>query len=236
MPIFVVPRQLVYPGDLVATSDVPVLGPVYVEDGRVRSMVIGLAEVKEDGVNIIPLEGVYRPRRGDVVIGIISGVGLTGWEVDIRAPYVGYLPVHEAVVKHVDVDAVELSTIMGIGDTIVAKILEFDLSRENPVVLTIKEAGLGKVESGTLVEISPVKIPRVIGKKGSMISLLKSELKCELVVSQNGRVVVKCEDSADESFVAFLIRKIEREAHTTGLTDRITQLIRDYKSRREKSR
>ena len=47
---------------------------------------------------------------------------------------------------------------------------------------------------GELVEISASKIPRLIGKRGTMIQLIESQTKSVITVGQNGWVVVHCED------------------------------------------
>ncbi|MFQ5976358.1 MAG: KH domain-containing protein, partial [Candidatus Hydrothermarchaeales archaeon] len=75
-----------------------------------------------------------------------------------------------------------------------------------------------------ILEISPAKVPRVIGKKNSMISMIKRETGCQIVVGQNGKVWV---DGKEESvnIVAETIKKIEKEAHTPGLTNRVKDMI-----------
>jgi exosome complex component RRP4 len=75
-----------------------------------------------------------------------------------------------------------------------------------------------------LVEIIATRVPRLIGRKGSMINMIKSELKCDVVVGQNGIVWLK--GDPDHVVIAIeAIRQIEREAHTSGLTDRIREAI-----------
>ncbi len=232
MPRYVVPRQLVYPGDPIATTDYEVSGPVYIDNGRYRSWCLGLVEVRDERtINIVPLEGTYRPKVGDTVIGYVTDVLAIGWELDVRAPFSAYLSVHDAVLKPIDLESVDLTTLLNIGDMVVARITDIDVTREHPISVTIKESNLGRLEGGTLVEISPVKVPRVIGKKGSMIGVL-SMLRCDIIVGQNGRIFVKCGDVRDEAFLASVIRRIERESHTTGLTDRIKETILKYLSER----
>ena len=72
--------------------------------------------------------------------------------------------------------------------------------------------------------ITPARVPRLIGRKGSMINMLKSELQTDIVVGQNGVVWLKGKpDRVDIAIDA--IRQIEREAHTSGLTDRVRETI-----------
>jgi exosome complex component RRP4 len=231
---FVTPRQLIFPGDAVATADSRVEGPVYLDNGKYRSLVVGLVEFRDDGVVIVPLEGVYRPKRGDLVVGYVTDVLATGWEVDVRSFMPAYLPVGEALHKHVDLETTPLTTFLNIGDVVVAKVKDVDLTDEYPIILTLKEERVGKVESGTVAEIAPVKVPRVIGKKGTMLNTLM-ELGCDIVVGQNGRVWARCKDPRDEVFLASLIKKIETESHVMGLTDRIKAEIENYKKTKQQA-
>jgi exosome complex component RRP4 len=135
------------------------------------------------------------------------------------------LPVSEVTSKPVTISRTDLSKILDVGDLILAKIVSFDLNKDP--VLTIKESKLGKIPRGVLVEIPPQKIPRIIGKKGSMISMIKEMLGVELIVGQNGRIVIVGEDPYKVELAVLTIRKIESEAHTTGLTDRIKKFIEE---------
>jgi exosome complex component RRP4 len=59
--------------------------------------------------------------------------------------------------------------------------------------LTLKSKGLGVLEDGRIIKINPHKVPRVIGKEGSMVSLIKSETGCEITVGQNGAIWIQGE-------------------------------------------
>lgn len=110
-----------------------------------------------------------------------------------------------------------------VGDLVVSKVLAFDRTRD-PLV-SAKGPGLGRVSSGRIVKISPAKIPRLIGKKGSMISILKKETGAHIMVGQNGTVLISAKYPDSENMAIQAIRMIEREAHTQGLTDRIQALL-----------
>jgi exosome complex component RRP4 len=96
-------------------------------------------------------------------------------------------------------------------------------------VRTIRESGLGKVSQGHLVKINPTKVPRLIGHKGSMIYVIKRETGCNITVGQNGWVLVSSNRPEMESLAIRAIRIVEKEAHTTGLTDRIAEFLRKEK-------
>ena len=70
-------------------------------------------------------------------------------------------------------------------------------------------------------------MPRLIGRKGSMINLIKTETNCRLIIGQNGLVWINAKDYETIQLVEKVIHKVEREAHTSGLTDRIKNLIHE---------
>lgn len=81
---------------------------------------------------------------------------------------------------------------------------------------------LGRLQGGQVVEIDPVKVPRVIGRKGSMIKMLKRVLGCDIVVGANGRIYVRAREEPKkerELLAVRAIREIERRSHLRGLTD-----------------
>jgi exosome complex component RRP4 len=217
-------RDLVIPGQLLAEGDLRVGRGAYREGNGIFSSVVGLAEVEERGVSVIALEGCYEPRVGDDVVGVISDSHLHGWTVDINSPYSGDLFAQELLGK-VDVFRVELSTYLRTGDLIFAKVGEISTLRK--VRLQARGPGYGKLKGGRLVEITPVKTPRVIGKRKSMLSMIQSVTGCTLKVGQNGRVVIMSEDEKKVSAITEALRMIEREAHTSGLTDRVKAFLEE---------
>ena len=79
-----------------------------------------------------------------------------------------------------------------------------------------------KLRDGMLIDVSPSKVPRIIGKQGSMINLLKDLSKCQVHVGQNGKVWING-DNCEKLIEA--IRVIERESHISGLTEKIEKLL-----------
>ncbi|MEM4767302.1 MAG: KH domain-containing protein, partial [Ignisphaera sp.] len=88
------------------------------------------------------------------------------------------------------------------------------------------------ITSGSLVEIEPCKVARVIGKKKSMLNMLIEQTKCEIFVGNNGRILLKCPNLELEYIAILAIKKIENEAHTTGLTERIKDFVIEEKVKR----
>ncbi len=227
-------RALVVPGEAFAEGNYKVLTPSYVirVNKKYVATVVGLAQVNEEAkeVSVIPLEGSYVPQPEDLVVGYVVGVGLTSWELDIRAPFSATLYAVDFLGRPVNPAKEDLSKYLAVGDTVLAKVEVFDRSR-GPIVTT-RGKGLGKVTRGTVVEISPVKVARVIGRKGSMHQLLEGETGCEVLVTRNGRILVNCPNKELEDVLAMAILKIEREAHIPGLTDRVKEFIIREKVRR----
>ena len=84
------------------------------------------------------------------------------------------------------------------------------------------------IKGGRLLKISPTKVPRIIGKNSSMISMIKKETKCDILVGQNGRIWLNGEAERINLAVK-AIELIEREAHTAGLTKRVEDMLTQYR-------
>ena len=216
------PKNVVAPGELLAEGDHLLGDNAYRIGTKIYSDCIGIVEIDGNRVFVVPLKGGYIPRPGDLVGGRIVDIGLSGWSVDIRAPYEAMLPASETPGPR-GPRRRDLTETFEVGDMLTAEVLAFDRTRDP--LLTVKGPGLGKVSTGRVVEISAAKIPRLIGRKGSMISLLKKETDCQITVGQNGVVMVWGKSPESEKVAVEAIYMIEREAHTRGLTDRVRELI-----------
>ena len=234
--IHVSPRSIVVPGDLIAEGDDVEAESLFIEKRgkKFYATITGLVSIEQVDdkykINIIPLEGAYIPRPGDIVIGLVEDIGLTHWEIDISSPYKGILTVQEALDKPFNPVTDSLKRYLDVGDYVVAKVIAFDRARDP--LLTIKGKGLGRITEGSIVEIKPSRVPRLIGKKGSMVNMLIKETGCEILVGQNGRILIKCPNKDIEEVLILSIKKIEAEAHTTGLTERVREFIRKERERR----
>ncbi len=222
MVLVVEPKQVVAPGELLAEGDHLLGDNSYRIGNQIFSACIGLAEVDGNRVFVVPLKGGYIPRVGDLVAGRIVDIGLSGWSVDILAPYPAMLPASETPGPR-GPRRRDLSETFDVGDTVLAQVLAFDRTRDP--LLTIKGPGLGKVSTGRVIEISAAKIPRLIGRKGSMISMLKRETGSQITVGQNGVALVWGKTPESERLAVEAIYMVEREAHTRGLTDRIREML-----------
>ncbi len=194
------------PGELITDKRVR-LGPnVFVEGGKVYAKVVGLAELREDSVKVIPLEGMYVPREGDHVIGIITDVKIPGYDVDINSPYTAFLPDQE------------VKEDVSYGDPVYARVKRVDATK-NALL-----EGATLLRNGILVTINPKRIPRVIGKKNSMKKLIEEKADVSLTIGSNGRIWIVGKNA---DVVKEVILMIEREAHTSGLTDRVSKFLEE---------
>ncbi len=230
MTTFFERRQLVTPGDLLAKGDYIAGENTYKEGDRIYATRIGLVEFENKKVSVVALRAFYIPKVGDIVIGTVVDVGFSGWTVDINAPYKAILRASDVLNRQFKPQKNDLTEVLDVGDLVVAKIIAYDRT-QNPL-LSVSDPGLGKIARGQIVKITPTKIPRVIGKKGSMISLIKQETECHLVLGHNGVILITGKSPEDEELAMMAIRKIEEESHISGLTDRIFQMIRREKEKR----
>ena len=212
--IYVNEKDLVVPGELLAEDDYYPGRGTFEDDGKICSKLLGLVSLRNKKISVIPLKSKYLPKKGDVVIGKIDDVRFSMWGVDINSPYSGILPASEVFGR----EKKELSRVFDIGDVLFLRIVDVDEVKK--VKLGLKGRGMGKFKGGVIVDIAPTKVPRLIGKKGSMINMIKDKTGCKIVVGQNGLVWVKGNEDM-EQIVKSIIKLIEKEAHTSGLTDRI---------------
>jgi len=212
--IYVENKDLVIPGQLLADEEYYSGRGTFKENGKVCSSLMGLVSLRNKKIRVIPLKSKYVPKKGDVVIGKIDDVRFSMWDVDINSPYSGILPAFEVFGR----EKKELNKVYDVGDVLFLRVVDVDEIKK--AKLGLKGRGMGKFKGGIIVEIAPTKVPRLIGKKGSMINMIKDKTNCKIVVGQNGLVWVKGKPEM-EQLTKNIINLIESEAHTSGLTNKI---------------
>ncbi|MFH1779680.1 MAG: RNA-binding protein [Candidatus Micrarchaeota archaeon] len=202
-------KELFFPGDLV--SDKPLSGEgLFVEDGKTFALTILL---HNDG-RTVPLKGYYVPERGDYVIGVVTDERFSGYTIDLNSPYAG------------TVSSRDLRAEFQVGDVISAKVYSVNEVHE----ALLSEPRL--FEGGEVIEVEAVKVPRVIGKHASMLQILKDYTKAEIFVGKNGRIYLR---GGNSLLASLAINKISREAHSSGLTDRIMNFLQNESKNGEKN-
>ena len=216
-------RKYVIPGDVITTGPFRPEQNVILEGEKIISTTIGISEIYEDTVRVITLTGKYIPKIDDLVIGKINSHTSLSWELDINSCYVGFLPAQDVFGRDFSAHADELATKLKTGDLVAARIANFDRTRD-PLV-TISDRDLGAIDSGDLVKISPSKVPRLIGKRGSMIQMIEMATNAAVTIGQNGWVVVSCETPEGLLKAKKAIEMVDQKAHVANLTDQIKEML-----------
>tara|TARA_B100001971_G_scaffold208303_1_gene229945 strand:+ start:1624 stop:2286 length:663 start_codon:yes stop_codon:yes gene_type:complete len=211
-------RKIVIPGEIIVSGDKYLPGEgTEKKDNDIIAIIYGLSEETRGLVKVIPLSGVYHPRRGNVVIGKVENVTFNGWVIDITAPNNAFLSLTE-VPRYINKDGLE--EVMDIGDMVVAKIWNIN---KRGIDLSIKSRGFGKIEEGMIIKINPNKVPRVIGKEGSMVNLIKNETGCNITVGQNGLIWISGDKIENELLAKKAVIFVTEKSFIEGLTDKLKE-------------
>lgn len=195
-------------------------GPgTYRTGGKVYASVLGLLSERPPLVQVIPLSGRYLPKPHDTVIGTVTDVQGTFWLLDIGAPR--WAPLHMTGTPW-QVEIGETDRFLRVRDAVVVQVESLEATGR--IGVTMNGEGLGKLEGGTLVHISPARVPRVVGRNGSMIDTIRKHTGADVVVGQNGRVWVGGSPDAIHR-VSEVLRIIEENAQHSGLTDRVESYL-----------
>lgn len=214
-------RNIVTPGTVVGDEDNKPGDNTYRVNGDIRSSVVGVVMEHGDRIDVVALSGAYVPERGDLVVGYIAEARQTSWYVDVGAVQEG--PLHISGVPW-DIDFGATKKYLKPGDTIIAEVERLDETLRP--YLGMEHDQCRRIEEGTVVEVDPTKVARLIGRKGSMIKMLKRLSSCQMFVGQNGRVWIRG-DHDDMKRAERAVLLIEREAHTKGLTERVEALLKE---------
>lgn len=215
-------RDIVIPGEVLAEGMDFLPGDnTYREEDKIYSKVLGLVSLSGRVVKLTPLSGPYIPREENKIIGQITDITMSGWRVDTGTAYSAMLNVKDASNRFIKREE-DLSQILGIGDYVIVMITK--VTSQNLIDLTMKEPGLRKIEGGRIIQINSQKVPRVIGKKGSMISLIKEKTGCEITVGQNGFIWLKGSPDGERK-AEDAIKLIEEKSHLSGLTNTIEAFL-----------
>jgi exosome complex component RRP4 len=193
--------RIVVPGD--ETADKPLrIEHSIVDNNRTYATILGMFD--DDKKMLTPLEGLWYPRSGDTVIGVIEEDKFNVYTVDMDAPYRGLI-----FAKDIDENLVA-------GDIIEANVKELD--KTNTVMLTRPR----RLKGGKILYVKPSKIPRVLGRGNTMIKQVTTDTKSNIIVGMNGVVWL---NGGDMDLATEAILTIQDEAHTSGLTDRIKEML-----------
>lgn len=192
-------KKIVIPGEKVGDGAKRLEG-CFVDSGKTYASVVSIMQDEK----VVPLKGKYLPIPGDYVVGIVSEERFSGFTLDLNSPYEG------------QVSARDIREPLRVGDVVFVKISFVD---------EVNNASLAdprRLYGGEIIEIEPVKVPRVIGRNSSMVTMIRDYTGTDLFVGKNGRLYLKGKNT---TLAGEAIFKICREAHTSGLTERIKQFL-----------
>ena len=198
-------KRIVIPGELVSEERKRLGSNVFVANGKIYSKVVGVTSDEGDYANVVALEGGYEPRRDDVVIGAIVRVVHAGYEIDIGSATNSFVP--RGAFRD---DMVE-------GDLVTAKISFVD---------EMKQAELDfprRIFGGEILKVTPVKVPRFIGKNASMLEILKEGTGSTIIIGKNGRVWAK---DGNMALLKEALAFIEENSHKSNLTNTIGDMLK----------
>jgi exosome complex component RRP4 len=213
-------RELVLPGEEIAAAGLKPGPGTYRVQGHTYASVLGFVSKRPPIVRVVALSGRYIPQTNDVVVGTVTDVQGTFWLLDIGAPR--WAPLHMTGTPW-KIDFGETEQYLKVGDSVVVAVENLDATGR--IGVTMNGEGLGKLEGGTIVTVSPARVPRIIGRAGSMISTLTRHTGAKIAVGQNGRIWVDGSEDAIHR-VQESLRLIEEEGQRRGLTERITSYLR----------
>lgn len=214
-------KSIVVPGEILAEGSGSISGDVYKDGDNLRAARLGLINTESNA--LIALSGRYNPQRGDTIMGKVVDVNLYGWRLEINCAYTAMLSMKEASSDFIAKGA-DLTEYFDLGDYVVVKI--YNVTTQKLVDVTAKGPGLKKLQGGRIIEVNPHKVPRIIGKQGSMVSMIKTATGCKITVGQNGLVWISGEPEK-ELLAVETIKKIEKGSHLSGLTDSIKQFLEE---------
>jgi exosome complex component RRP4 len=220
--ILVKERSIVVPGEVLAEGMDYLPGDnTYREDDKIYSRVLGLSSLNGRVIKITSLGGPYMPKVGDKIIGKIIDIAMSGWRIDTGTAYSGMMNVKDASTRFIKREE-DLSKILAIGEYVVVQITK--VTSQMLIDLSMKEPGLRKISQGRVFKINSFKVPRVIGKQASMVSMIKDKTGCEITIGQNGLVWVKGTPEG-ELKAEKAVKMIEKNSHVKGLTDKMEKFL-----------
>ncbi len=215
-------KEISVPGETLAIGmdTLPGAG-TYREGERIVANRLGLVMIDGRTIKLIPLSGRYIPKTGDTIICKVIDVSFSGWRLDTNSAYSAMMSLKDATSEFIARGA-NLTQYYDLGDYIVCKIV--NVTSQKLIDVSMKGPGLRKLKGGRVIEVDPNKVPRIIGKQGSMVIMVKDATKCNITVGQNGLIWVDG-DPMNELLAIQTIRKIEKESHLSGLTDKIKEFL-----------
>ncbi len=216
-------HQNVMPGDVITTGPYRPEEHTVLDGKRILATAVGVSEIRDDSVRVVPLAGMYYPRVKDFVIGKVVSHTSLSWELEINSCYVGFLPASDVFGRDFSAHADDLTSHLAKGDMVAARVANFDRTRDP--LLTVQDRDLGKIDIGELASLAPGKVPHLIGKNGSTIRAIEESCRATLAVGDNGWVVITADDPDGLLKAERAVRMIDEGAHEAGISERVRSML-----------
>ncbi len=197
-------REIVVPGDVISEKPEHIEN-TYIYSNKTYSKVLGIYDAASR--SLVPLEGSWKPRREDSVVGIVTEVRNKVYLVDLS-----YFGKSFIVVGKYDEYAFKE------GDIFYGEVKDIE-SRKNVVIKDAK-----KLDGGMIIHVKPKKVLRIIGKKSTMVRQISDITGTEIIIGLNGIIWL---NGGRMDLAIKTIFKIEQEAHNRGLTDAIKSYLEE---------
>lgn len=196
-------EKIVVPGEMLWEKEMRVPNTLVME-GKTYATVLGM--VRDD--RFIPLELVYKPKPGDNVVGIVTAVRHAGYSIELNLPYDGFISSKFSRVSFQQ------------GDLIYGRVKFVD-EVGNADITDAKRLPAGKV-----LDVPASKVPRIIGKKSSMLNVIRDGTGCSIFVGNNGYIWIGGKGNLPLALKT--INFIVANAHTQGLTDKVAEYLNEH--------
>lgn len=197
-------KKIVVPGELVTAERKRLGSNVFLREGKIFSESLGFVNETDTTAAVVPLAGLYEPLQGDVVVGIVAEEKFSVYGIDINSIGLSF------VSKKDFRDPLHLHSFVS------AKVMR---------VNEMNEVDIGYLRvlfGGEVFDVNPVKVPRVIGRNGSMLEVLKNGTGCNFFVGKNGKIWVK---GGKVDLLKNAIEMIDSRAHEENLTNTVKDFL-----------
>ena len=214
-------RQIAVPGEVIVKGNEYLPSEGSYRDGEeVIAGRFGVVSIYDKQVRVIPISGAYYPRRGNTIIGTIVDITFNGWLIDFGGATNAFLSVSE-VPKYINRN--ELREFLDFGESVIIKVWDV---KSKGIDVSMKMRGFGKIEGGMIISVNSNKVPRIIGKEGSMVNIIKAATGCEITVGQNGKVWIYGSSAEKELATKRIIDFIVENSIVNGLTEKVEDFIK----------
>jgi len=203
-------KNIVLPGELVATENKKNLGGVYKKENKLYSQYLGIVYDGDLGIKVVPMNGKYIPKVGDVIVGQIVSDDPFTYMLDVNS-------YTRCVLSKRDLENVLL-----VNDVVLLRVVDVNEIKEMSVEL------VSKLFKGSLNFINPKKVARVVGKSKSMQEVIEKYTGTKITVGANGYIYVIGQNLM---LVKSTLEKIDQYSHVENLTIKIEDYLKKETSK-----